>query len=230
MPLSMDQQSTQMQSYKQRLSAAASRTLGPGWQDYWPSYPESEYFIAHHSQHGAMRTALDLIEVAKQDLLAAKQAMCVIENITYTSAIALGSAWNLDPLFFIEHLKSLDGEEIERSLKEARVPNSRAGLKSSYVGRDWGIIRGWIDHGRLPSNSGDPKAANTSKRCVEQSNRGTVLAHTNFSFYKVHEQLRGYSRHRCRRTIAADDMQQIYSWSMKYKHIMNGSATRISIG
>jgi len=179
-------------SYEQRLSVAAASSLGPDWQDYWPSLPEAAYFIAHHSERHSMKNARDLVQVAAQDLRSEKQAMCVIENITYSAAIELGSAWDIDPIFFIEHLRPLGENATQRSLKEARVPNSSVGMKSSYGSKKWGTIRGWVDHGKLPDERGDLLTANTSRRCVELSERGTYLAHTTFSFYKVNAKLCEY--------------------------------------
>ena len=54
----------------------------------------------------------ELVDLAANDLKSGSEAICVIENISPICIEVLGSKWDLDPDFFVRHVKNPDQEHL----------------------------------------------------------------------------------------------------------------------
>lgn len=175
--------------YEIRLEQIGASTLGPKWRDCWPQHTEKYRPSGHISELGPFGSVERLI-VRTGERVTGKDAACFVENITVPWAIRLGSAWNLDPAFFISHVRPLSDIEARQTLHECRVPNSKGGLGSSHGSSAWAIIRGYVDHGKPNRALATTDLADKTNRRHEESMYDTRQSHTNFSFYRVSESLR----------------------------------------
>ena len=188
------------------LHNQAESTLGPHWRTYWPRHVAGEDdMIAHRLEdvtHGTVTdthgTVAGLVESTKADAAAGKDAVIFFQRLTIESAIQLGAVWQLDPQFFIEHIRTPEKAAIHASLVEGALPNTLQGLKSTSGGDGkWAAVRGVVDHGRLPESAGrlEIKQESPADRRVHLSKQGRYLSHTNMSYYKVGDHLRKSPRH-----------------------------------
>lgn len=150
--------------------------------------------MSYHSDHGLFGCLEDLI---KWSNIESQQypAVCIVQNITVSSSLRLGSVWRLEPDFFVEHVRRFEEGEMRRSLYEGQMPGSGGGLKSTRGGKTWGTFRGFVDHGR-PKDQAQKidESLDTTRRCNGRSTFGSQLSHSNMSFYKVNEHVCKSSR------------------------------------
>ena len=182
-----------IQSYKRRMQNLAGLQLGvtdtDEWRAYWPKFNKNYERIAHHSEYGSFRTPQALAKNVDEDRKNRRRAICVIEGVTLYWAAALGSAWNLDPQFFLELIKEIDLDDCKRSLQEARAPNSIRGLKSTRNG-PWATVRGVISHGDPKDGKKDIEPLGVWNIRVQPDFGGGFFSHTNMSVYAVNEYFR----------------------------------------
>lgn len=182
--------------YDIRLQDLASAQLGirkiKEWYDYFPRTDDAHPRIAHHSQHGAFATPEKLAQYVAQDFRNERHAICVVEGITLHWTVSLGVIWNLDPQFFIEHIRELSDDEYRKSLRETRAPNSGAGLRSARVG-PWATVRRVVDHGDIRASLEGQQLPSKCKRRVAPTLAGSYCSHTNTSIYNVSNYLRKYA-------------------------------------
>ena len=181
--------SAEQKHYEQKLSQAAGLALGQNWRTCWPEHDLDNHPLGFLSELGPFGSIQKLIARA-EDRMNGKEAVCFIEHITLPWTIQLGAAWNLDPNFFISHVKPLTEIEATHTLYECRVPNAKGGLRSYREKQSWATIRGYIDYGKSRRPLAESDLVDTTKRRHELSLYETRQSHTNFSFYRVSESLR----------------------------------------
>lgn len=118
-----------------------------------------------------------------------KDSICFVENIPLCWTVKLGAAWNMDPRFFLNHVRRLTDEQIDKTLYRCHLPNSRNGL-DCVGGEAWTIVRGYVDYGRPKWPLTGDELVDTSKRQHQVSVFETRLSHTNVSFYKINDHIR----------------------------------------
>lgn len=142
-------------------------------------------YLSHRGVFGS----LDLLILRANQELLGTPAVCFIECIPLPWCVRLGCSWNLDPEFFISHVRPLNEEE-EAALREARRPNTERGLKSTSKGSIWATIRGEVDHGMPKKPFSEYPVPDRTRRQHQDRPDGTRAQHTNMSIYKVKEGLR----------------------------------------
>lgn len=177
-------------AFEQALAVSATFHLGSNWRDCFVEHSEDDRPIGYLNALGPCISVETLIQKA-QEKLDGDDAVLFIENITLPWAIRLGGAWNLDPKFFVSHVRPLDSWDVTQTLQEGQVPNSRGGLKSWREKALWATLRGFVDHGKPKKPVTAKDLDDKSKRQHEEGTYGHRMSHTNFSLYKVSESLRG---------------------------------------
>ena len=72
----------------------------------------SKIFYTHEPRPLSVKTPSDVVAFAAEDRKANREAICVIENISPNIIEELGSAWDLDPDFFISHAGNPNQESL----------------------------------------------------------------------------------------------------------------------
>lgn len=189
-------------NYEHKMNRLAVLALGEDWQNYWPEHLERTRPIGYISEHGPYGT-LELLISETNERVTGKEAVCFVENVTLPWAIRLGAAWDIDPDFFISHVRPLTKGEAERTLERSRVPNAKGGLASRRE-ESWATVRGYIDWGKPKRKLKDSDLHDTTKRQHAWSIYNTCQSHTNLSFYRVSEDLREYFREQYPRCIRSN--------------------------
>lgn len=177
--------------YERRLAQAAPAShLGDDWRNCWPDHIKGRKPLGYLSERGPCWSLEMLIQRA-EERLTGPEAVVFIENISLPWTIVLGSAWNLEPKFFTEHVRPLDDDDAELTLRRCRVPNSRGGLPSTRE-QCWATMRRYVDLGKPQRPLSGSDLEDTTKRRHDESVFATRQSHTNLPFYRVNETLCTY--------------------------------------
>ena len=176
--------------FEHRLAQCAAFSLGPTWRNCWPDHLKETRPLGYLSEFGPFKASLPAFIQRAEERYNGKEAVCFVENITIPWTIKLGATWDLDPNFFVSHVRPLTDAEATKTLHECRVPNAPDGLASSRGRAPWATVRGYVDHGKPKRTLTDNDLGDTTKRQHDLSMFNTRQSHTNMSFYKVNDSLR----------------------------------------
>lgn len=125
-----------------------------------------------------VRTPSDLVACSAKDQNSGREAICVIENISPSFIEELGSAWDLDPEFFIGHAKNPNPEELWARYHPGE-----------YDMREYRHLDGVFEyHGVRGQKSFDSLPNYFPRHCFEKAPY-PVQSNTRISYYRVHRGL-----------------------------------------
>ena len=122
-------------------------------------------------------TPSDIVALSADDLKIGREAICVVENIFPSCIEELGSAWDLDPEFFIGHVTNPDVEDLwAQHSDEHQVRNYRH-------------LDGVFEYHGLKDQKGLRSLPNYFPRhCYEQPPH-PIQSSTRISYYRVRQGL-----------------------------------------
>lgn len=122
-------------------------------------------------------TPSDIVALSAEDLKTGGEAFCVVENISRSCIEELGSAWDLDPVFFVSHVTNPNVEDLW------------ANHSVEYEVRKYRHLDGVFEYHGLKEQEGLHSLPNYFPRhCYEHSPRSTQSS-TRISYYRVNQGL-----------------------------------------
>lgn len=135
------------------------------------------YYTSNGKSCPRVETCSDLVALSADDQASETEAICVIENISPGFIEEIGSAWDLDPEFFIGHAKNPNPEDLW-------VKQSTA-----YDTRNYRHLLGAFEYHGLRGQKGLNSSPNYfPRRCFEHPPY-SVQSNTFISYYRVRPDL-----------------------------------------
>lgn len=142
-----------------------------------PDMHKTKVLYTNGGLQSQVRTSSDLVACSAEDQNSGREAICVIENISLRFIEELGSAWDLDPEFFIGHAKNPNPEDLwARNHPEYDMCEYRHldGAFEYHGARGQKIFDSWPNY--FP------------RHCFEKAPY-PVQSNTRISYYRVHRGL-----------------------------------------
>ena len=162
-------------------------SLGPLEHNVFAPDPIYPLYVSGESYVAYPETCAELINIVADDEQRRVRGFCCIQNISMEWAIVLGVSWNLDPMFFIENLKTqreLGLVEVRGSceLRVSRYNPKWIAWRNTHADLPWETVLGTITRPKSPGR--------TSRQGTTQLQSYDSYAYdTSLSHYRVGEYL-----------------------------------------
>ena len=149
-----------------------------------PDNSRTRIFYTNSKLKPRIGTPSDIVALSADDLKNGREAFCVVENISPSYIGELGSAWNIDPEFFVGHVTNPNVEDLW-----AEHP-------VEYEVRKYRHLDGVFKYHGLKGQTGLHSLPNYFPRhCYEPLPR-SVQSSTRISYYRVSQGLcKGHNNH-----------------------------------
>lgn len=162
-----------------RSAASADRTSIDHLVDLLrqPDQNKTKIFYTNGKPQPQVGTPSDLVASSADDEDSGREAICVIENISPRVIEELGSAWDLDPEFFIGHAKNPNPEDLWEN------------HSAEYDVREYRHLNGVFEyHGMRGQKDLDSSPNYFPRHCFEETPY-PVQSSTRISYYRVRQGL-----------------------------------------
>ena len=161
-----------LQSSSLRSATGLGELLGQ------PDKNKTKVFYTNGELQPQVKTPSGLVAFSAEDQKSGREVICVIENISPGYIEELGSAWDLDPEFFIGHARNPNPEHLW-PLKHA----------ADYEVREYRHLDGVFEYHGMRGQKGLNSLPNYFPRHCFKESPYPVQSNTRISYYHVHQGL-----------------------------------------
>jgi hypothetical protein len=160
-----------------RSAASADRVVDLVELLRQPDKSRTKIFYTNRELHPQDGTPSDLVAFSADDQKSRTEAICVIENISPGFIEELGSAWNLDPEFFIGHAENPNPEDLW------------VNHFAEYDVRKYRHLDGVFEYHGMRGQKGLDSSPNYFTRHCFEERTYPVQSNTRISYYRVRQGL-----------------------------------------
>jgi hypothetical protein len=142
-----------------------------------PDKNKTKVFYINGELQPQVGTPADIVAFSADDRESKREAICVIENISPGFIEGLGSAWDLDPEFFIGHAKNPNSEDLW------------AKHSAEYEVREYRHLDGAFEYHGVRGQKGLDSLPNYFRRHCFEEPPYSVQSNTRISYYRVRQGL-----------------------------------------
>lgn len=143
-----------------------------------PDKNKTKVFYTNEKLQPKVETPSGLVAFSSEDQKSGKEVICVIENISPGYIEELGSAWDLDPEFFIGHARNPNAEDLWAREHAA-----------DYEVREYRHLDGVFEYHGVRGQKGLNSLPNYFPRHCFKESPYPVQSNTRISYYRVHQGL-----------------------------------------
>ena len=141
-------------------------------------------YLVTEAESSAQTTSIDgpaqVLKAVTQNLSQSRETICIVENVSPEYINVLGSAWDIDPAFFVTHAVNPRREHLWNS--KDFEPNTKEGRFSCIDGN-------FEYHGLSISSDGELNSQpnHLNRHCYRSTWEGveTITSNTRISYYRV---------------------------------------------